>query len=139
MFSVRLKIGDEPQPGGGCKRRMPSSSCSAMDSSCNRRLGLKLSGSQKMQPRVDSLPSRFGQVQPASRLTFQTGWPNLLRQKKLGYDNEVRHPPRGGVFGGGCKYYRPMVALELHLTWEMHAIWIRTKPEATRELPCTVN
>ena len=62
---------------------MPSSSWAAIESSCNRRLGLKLAGSQKMQPPVASVPSRFGQVQPASRLTFQTGRPNFFLQKKL--------------------------------------------------------
>ena len=58
---------------------MPSSSWAAIESSRNRRLGLKLSGSQKTHPSVPSDPSRLGQVQPASRLTFQTAWPNLLR------------------------------------------------------------
>ncbi len=54
-----------------------------MEPSGSRRLGLKLSGSQKMQPALPSEPSRLGQVQPASRLTFQIGRPNLLRRKQL--------------------------------------------------------
>ncbi len=54
-----------------------------MELSRSRRLGLKLSGSQKMQPAVPSVPSRLGQVQPASRLTFQIRRPNFLPRKKL--------------------------------------------------------
>ena len=49
----------------------------------DRRLGLKLSGSQKAHPKVPSVPSRLGHPQPASTLIFQTLAPNFFRQKKL--------------------------------------------------------
>jgi SAM-dependent methyltransferase len=43
------------------------------------RLGLKLLGSQKTHPPVPSVPSRLGQPNPPSTLTFHTRPPNLLR------------------------------------------------------------
>ena len=50
-----------------------------------------------MQPPVASTPSRLGQVQPASRLTFQTARPNRLRQKNCGYGSDVRRRASKGL------------------------------------------
>ena len=44
------------------------------------RLGLKLRLSQNTQPPTATVPSTFGQVNPASRLTFWTRCPNFLRR-----------------------------------------------------------
>src|SRR5947208_7422363 len=61
---------------------MPSSSWALRVVRGTRRLGLKLRLSQKVQPPIATVPSTFGQVKPASRLTFCTRLePNLQRRK----------------------------------------------------------
>src|SRR5262249_37524076 len=62
---------------------MPSSSWPRIVVRGTRRLGLKLRLSQNVQPPVVTVPSTFGQVKPASRLTFCTRSPKRSRKKKL--------------------------------------------------------
>jgi hypothetical protein len=57
-------------------RAMLWSICPVTPARGNRRLGLKLRLSQNVQPPVATVPSTFGQVNPASMLTFCTRSPN---------------------------------------------------------------
>ena len=95
---ARLEVGHEPfgavpafQPADALVELIGDRRQAAI-----RRLGLKLSGSQKMHPEVASVPSRLGQSQPASRLNFQTLRAELLSIKEVkAMVQEPGRPPIG--------------------------------------------
>ena len=75
---------------GGCPRR----SAREYLARGSRRLGLKLRLSQNVQPPTATVPSTFGQVNPASTLTFCTRRPNCLAKMKVtGKVGQTGGPP----------------------------------------------